>query len=327
MILGLEGRQVAERVPGGVREQGTTGPGVPSGPGEGEPGQGRTTARLPGRRLPWRVVAALAGAAVVLAVVAGFWLGSRRLAPGGQALSTAGWLTRGEAALKSGNFDAAMAAFEQALRGREQPLSNEQRALIRANIGLAAFYKAEQVRRAGGARAARRLYRRAAEEFKAFIKEAHLPGLKLVGEYYLMGALGYAGAYDELVAVGEHFLSSRPEQLVKQGLLPASAPGSALELMAVAHMELSRRRPGQAEEHRAKSLAYAAAAVASYPDVAVHSYLLTGLEAARRGERELARQRLTRYLSHMRRLPQTQLDELDRRDIARAEEALQSLGP
>ncbi len=286
----------------------------------------RLALSLPGlwRRWPGWVLGA--GLALLLLLVGTWWLSSRAPTDAGPQRPTGSWLSQGEAALQSGSYDRAIAAFRQALRGKDQPLSSEQRALIRANIGLATFYKAEELRRTQGMRAARPYYRRAAEEFKAVVEEAQLPGLKLVGEYYLMGALGYAGAYDELLAVGEHFLASRPEQLVKEGLLPSSAPGSALELMAVAHMELSRRRPGQAQQHRAKSLAYARAAISAYPDVAVHAYLLVGLEAARQGQREAARNYLSRYLDHMRSLPSTQLDELDRRDMAEAEAALRELG-
>lgn len=234
------------------------------------------------------------------------------------------WVEQGTAYLTAGEYDRAIDALVRALSmPAESGVSPVQEALVRANLGLAYFLKAEGVRRTDGPDAAVPWYERSAGQIAQFIEEAGSNVLRLMGEYYLTGALVHSRRFREALAVGEQFLARDPQVLIDQGLLPAAARGSMLELVAAAAWAAAERawfwqRPGL----RRRALDYAEQAIDRFPDVALHAYWLTGREAFRRGDRERARVRLGEFVGRLERRPAAELDAEDRQDLTEAKALL-----
>lgn len=267
------------------------------------------------------------------------WAGLRPLAAGGPAPGSAGespaaggarqseWVERGTAYLAAREYDRAIDALVQALSlPADSGAPPMQEALARANLGMAYFLKAEGVRRAESPDAAVAWYERSAGQFAQFIEDAGSNVLRLLGEYYLTGALVHSRRFRQALAVGEQFLAQDPQVLIDQGLLPAAARGSMLELLAAAAWAAAERawfweRPGL----RRKALDYAEQAIERFPDVALHAYWLTGREAFRRGDRDRARVRLGEFIDRLEHRPAAELDAEDRQDLTEAKALLRRL--
>lgn len=235
------------------------------------------------------------------------------------------WLLRADAALESGNYDEAIAAYEKAVQSKDVVMTPEQRALALANLGLAHYYKGDHLKKSGRHQDAIKSYIQAANAFTRFIDSTQLPAFKVVGTYYRMGALAHAQRYDELVKAGETFLTYRPDQLVREGLLPQAALGSAMELMALGYNALAKSTPRRAAELKAAAVEYADLGIANYPDVVVHAYLISGLAAAERGDKAKATEYLTRFVAHLQAIPAIERDRDDEADLAQAQKVLGSL--
>ncbi|HEX6971243.1 MAG TPA: hypothetical protein VF234_03415 [Limnochordia bacterium] len=247
--------------------------------------------------------------------------------PPGAPADRDGWAARGAEQLAAGDYDGAIEAFAFALAS---PAPAEgvpgDDTLLRANLGIAYFLKAESLRRDAGAGEAVDWYERAAAQLAAFVDATDAEALRLVGEYYLAAALVHSGRYRQALAVGEDFLAADPGMLTVTGLLPAGAEGSMLELAAFAAWAAAERAWfWQRDDLRRLAVAYAEEAIARFPQIALQAYWISGQEAFRQHRTALAQERIERFVSRLTARGEETLASDDRADLAAARELLRRL--
>lgn len=229
--------------------------------------------------------------------------------------------------MQRGDFQGAVETYEAYL-DRISEIPPEQLSSYFGDLGLAHLYQGRAAESAGDKETARRHYERAAFMFEQASSTAMFTVIRAVADYYHVISSYYADDFERTRDVGEAFLKSRPEAAVAAELLPEDVEAIVKEILSVSYYQLAEsetQNAALARTLRENAMRYAEEAIREAPGRVIQPYYFTGMAAWERGEADLARERLERFLARMQEIPESRWDGDDRASVNAAREIVRGL--
>lgn len=226
--------------------------------------------------------------------------------------------------MQRGDYMGALETYEGYL-DRVNEIPPEQLSSYFGDLGLAHLQQGHAYAAEGNREAARGHYERAAFMFEQASSTAVFGPIRSVADYYHLISSYYADDFERSRNVGEAFLRDGSEPAVAAELLPADVQALVKEILSVSYFQLAegeRDNAARARSLRENGMRYAEEAIREAPGRVIQPYYYTGMDAWERGDAELARERLERFLARMSEIPQDRWDGEDRMSVDEAREVV-----
>lgn len=239
-------------------------------------------------------------------------------------LATLEALRTGPEQMVAGDYEGAIHTYEEQLeRLDELPISSL--AAYFGDLGLAHYYQGQTKLAENDTTQANEHFHQAAIMFEQASATATHDVIASVAEFYRLRALYAAEDYATARDVGEHFLTMQPEAAIASELLPQGVIGTVHELLTMSYFLLADETEDERTEVlQARGLEHAELALLDAPETVIQPYYYTGLAAWEEGNKTVAKDRLTKFLSQMEKIPE---EHWEPEDVANVEQVRQLLAP